>query len=1031
MKPQKLTISAWGPYKDKVVIDFQKLGENGLFLITGPTGSGKTTLFDAISFALFGDLSGMVREKDKVRSDFAETDTQTFVELTFLHRAKHYTIQRNPRYLRPKKRGEGFKAESENAILELPNGKFIEGTALVNEKIVSLLGMNHSQFKQISMIAQGEFQRLLLASSKERAEIFRNIFHTQIYENLQFILSKQARELRMQILERKNKIEEAIAGSVITEEDDQKLLDQENLSYDKIIIAIDHTLERDKKQEKDISIELRKRDAETKEQVERISQAKTNNSKLLEQKETEKKIQLLEEKKPEIQCLEKKCEKAKKALQVRPVQLEYSNYHKRYSELKEEQEKLKKERLQLEESYQTLKASYDKKGYLEAFMDEKKAMEQQYLQWEASYNEIEQLNLEQKHKHQKINMFQQGIEEINRELLQKENTLKEWQERVSLLKNLESEIELLDRTRNIKQEEQKRLVFLQELGNEIVDLEKELAILQNEYCTIDQEAKKKKAEYEYQEDCYKKASAGILAQDLIDGKPCPVCGSTTHPRKAVIPSSVQKEEDIRKLKEESEQWQKKASAAQEKTAHFYGNVKGKKEQLRQELALVKKESIQEIETAYQILQEELSVMNQKERELKENCVQREKYIRQAEGLEKEITQYQKEREEILALLESLQEEYHKMEGSIQAAKSKLPKETLTKEGVSALRKENEQLLKKEKDKYDKLLSDYQKAISLLESKKSLQAQNEADLQRTKILFMEKLEQYKEALKKNGFGESVSSYSESLLAESEILELEKHLKAFYENQKSLTDYLKRLNQECKDQELADISSMEQGLREIECQKEHLQREKEILISRISANTRTLHSLLEKQKEMVALEEIYGKMNDLERITRGENAYRLVFEQYVLASYFDEILQAANLRLVKMSMGRYELERVKQVSDARTKSSLDIEVLDDYTGKLRHISTLSGGESFKAALSLALGMSDRMQSYAGGVAVDTLFIDEGFGALDSESLDQAMNTLMTLVGDNCMIGIISHVPELRERIEKKIMIEKTNTGSYIRN
>lgn len=1026
MKPQILIISAWGPYKDKVEIDFRKLGEQGLYLITGSTGAGKTTIFDAISFALFGDLSGMVREKDKVRSDFADIDTKTYVELVFTHRRVSYRISRNPRYLRPKKRGGGFTAQSENAELTLPDGKYLEGIASVNEKIEQLLGMNYAQFKQISMIAQGEFQKLLTASSKERTEIFRNIFHTKVYETIQQILTKQSKELRSSIMERKNKMEEAVHATKVDDESYQDMLSQENLPVDRIVEVLTKSIEEDQCQEVSLQEQLEILEKQAMELYESKIEAKQSAKKLEELQSVKEKHKVFQEEEKQIKDLEQKIQKAKRTRKVRPIQLAYSNIYQQYNEYKETYQALKEEEEKQEKLYQKWKKAYDSKDKLEALIDEKKETAQLYEQWMRSFQELGQLQKSLFGRQQQMEQGKEQLEDRKKIISLKEDTIKEAKERFTKLHSLEAEQESLENQIKSRFDRQKRYRVLLQLANDLKKMEEELVGLQASYRQLDEEAKKKKQKFEYYDDCYKKAAAGLLAANLSEGAPCPVCGAVHHPNKAVITNSVLKEEELQKLKREYDKALKKVETSQQKAAQCHGNVIARQEQVKEELTLIQKESISEVKQAEKNLQDELKAMETNLRKRQEQLIQREKLAAEMTELENDL---QKKKEEIEKLEESMElcrKEYMITEAGIESVRKNIPNHITSKEKLTLLQKENEVTLKQYQKNYNEILAEYQKAGANRERILGLRKQKEEDCKKAKSLFDDKRQEYKEALQENGF-DTVESYSESILEDNDISKLETNIQVYYREKKSNEDYLLRLTKECEQQKPVDLEKLNEQEQVLTEKKKSLEQRKKECYARSMANERSLVSIQKNKEEMLKLEEIYGKMSDLERVSRGENAYRLIFEQYVLANYFDEILQAANVRLNKMSFGRYSLFRVQQVNDARTKSSLDIEVLDQYTGKLRHINTLSGGESFKAALSLALGMSDVIQQHAGGVKVEALFIDEGFGALDSESLDQALNTLTGLVSEHCMIGIISHVAELKERIEKKILIEKSNMGS----
>lgn len=751
MKPERLILSAWGPYPEETDIDFKKAGENGLFLITGPTGSGKTTLFDGISFALFGEVSGSIRENSSLRSDFAMPEMETFVRLFFVHRKKHYEIFRSPRYERQKKRGSGTVAQAEKAELFCEGELLADGAREVTEAMQALLGLNAVQFKQVSMIAQGEFQKLLIAGAKERTQIFRTIFHTRNVETTCRLVSEQAKALYASYNNLMQRIQEAAAGIEADTEEELSELCVKKGDFAQFLQVLSGWIEKEKK-------EYKKKDKEY----------------TALEKETAGAALLIEQSKRRQRLLEN----------------------------------------------------------IEALCEEQKLL-QQYL--EEQKKELERISKEQPE--EKLASIEEALSTI--------------QEQKEIYLNWKREQE------NLTAEEQ------------------ELQKLQKQYLEQEQKEKESQAGYEQVFSMYRRMSAGILAKDLREGMPCPVCGSLNHPHRAQEAQTVSQEE-LERAKEEWDRQREKTAGLHARTAECYAQVRVHREQLEREILQLPKEE----------------TLRQEEESLLEKKAYYKKIMETAVKVRKDIEQKQLETERLHARQETLEREL-----------AECPQEQV-------------------------------------------------------------------------------SYSEEWLA---------------------------------------------GCRE---QMDRLTAEKERLNARITVNEKSLKSIQDKQGDVTELKKRYGIVSDVEQLIKGNNPKRLVWEQYVLSVYFDIMLHAANLRLAPMSDGRYEMFRVEGVGDLRSRDSLEIEVLDHYTGKKRSAKTLSGGEAFKASLSLALGMSDMIQSYAGGIEVDALFIDEGFGALDAQSLDQALNVLQGLTGKNCMIGIISHVQELKDRIEKQIVIEKTNTGSRVK-
>lgn len=759
MKPLHLTIESWGPYKDIQTADFSAFASGGLFLITGPTGAGKTTIFDALTFALYGEVSGSVREKDSLRSDFAPPDAVTQVELVFSHQGENWLVRRNPRYERAKLRGEGTTTENENGELyrlESDGSRELKavGSQQVTEAVTELLRLDYRQFRQISLIAQGEFQQLLTASSKERTAIFRDIFQTQLYDAITQILGQRVKELNSRLDENRHRMDEVCGSFRIESEEWKKGIGQKNRNYGKLAALAEKELEAYAGEQKELAQRQQKTEQEFKNLVKQTEQVRQNNER--------------------IDQYQKDC------------------------------------------------------GQLER-------MEQELAE---------------------ITGRRLGLERESGQLA-----------------DMKQEADRLQALLPVQEEQYRRAKNWKQMQETLVGCQKT-------YLALDAQAKQKKQEYEQQDDRYRKASAGILAQELLPGQPCPVCGSMHHPAPACLTGDIPDERKLEQLKQEAE---RRASRA---------------EQARTEAALA------------------LGALRQAENELGEAG-------RTFEGQAEEL--------------------------------------------LKRLREQAEET--------SRLLKEKQRAIQSLEQR---------------------------------------------LQEIRIAE---------ERQKAAIEQKRNSIRRPENIEKQDLAEWNRRIQELEARRRQMTREKEKLGTVTAVNQGAVRQLREHMKAREALEREYGVWRKMERAASGSNNRKLVLEQFVLSVYFEDILKAANLRLSRMTGDRYELYRQEESRDRRMKESMEIEVLDQYTGKKRSVKTLSGGESFKAALALALGTSDVVQSYAGGIWVETLFVDEGFGALDSESLNQAVAILNSLSGGQRMIGIISHVEELKEQIEHQIVVEKTNNGSRI--
>ena len=885
MKPLKIKISAFGPYKNCIDIDFEKLGESGIFLITGDTGAGKTTIFDSISFALFGEVSGSNRPVPSVRSDFADNDTETFVELEFTHKNKKYKIRRNPAYERTKKRGEGTTKTSADASLEYDD-KVISGTKNVDIKIEEILGINSKQFKQISMLAQGEFLKILFAESKDRTEIFRRIFDTDIYNQIAKRLADKTRIAKAELEQLKDYF--AINSSNIVWKDGIQSVQPKDVNE----LFIQEILEK-------LQQEIKINSEQFEKCQEQISKQSDENSKM------EKEITAQKDKNDKID----RCQKLQEEQKV----------------LQEKQEDIKQKEILIQKSQEIINKILPKE-------DKKKELEKEILQKQKVLQDIsEKIELGKK----KEEKFKQILEliEIIKVQFQKYSELKDGKtELEDKIKKLQVIIKEQENKKIASENAQKLEAEWEKLSTEVLEKEKE----------------------------FFREQAGILAEKLKENEPCPVCGSLHHPNLAIKSTSVLTKEELDNLKEKEEKSRKTLTDATNKVTEINSKIETLIKEFgeKPDVELYNKkyaEISEELEKAYNQLND-----NYKKIMLKDIVIESFEYDIFKEKITNKIS---KEREEFLKL--QTQQEENK--------------------------KQIDELLQKK----EKAQNDYQNTL------KELGFENE--------------EQYKKSVLNNLqieiFSKEIEKYKTDVtINATKLEEIPKEIKGF--EKVDLTAKIQEFNN--KKQELENMRRQQMEYHRI------FENNNRILVD-LQTNSKKLDS---KIKEFTMVE-------DLSKIANGTvyGKRRIEFEQFVQASYFDMVIIEANKRLLKMTDNRFLLVRKESSERVSDKIGLELEVIDNYNGKRRDVKSLSGGEAFKAALSLALGLSDVIQSYSGGIVVDTMFIDEGFGSLDTESREQAINTLNQLTDNHKLIGIISHVTELKERIDKKVIVTKSTGGSKI--
>lgn len=873
MRPIFLTISAWGPYPDLCEIDFSGLNEAGIFLITGPTGAGKTTIFDALTYALYGQLSGSMRGKNTVRSDFSDPETPTFVRLSMEHGGKPYEICRNPEYQRPRKRksakagaGSGFAVEKENASLKLPDGTVLAGNAEVNRKIKELLGLDYQQFRQITMIAQGEFAAFLTAAGSQKTEIFREIFGTGLYDRFARTLKERSRKQKEKTEEYRHKIQEDVRLFECEDPRWTALTQGEEYACGQLSDCLKQLLQENRR-------------------ACRLAEA------ALEQ--TEESLSALSRERLLAEQANRALDRLAETLQ-RQEELEG-----REEEMRGKQELLRRasaaDALRLAEA---------------AAISTAAGAEQEGKRSRRLQEELRELT---------------GRTEEMREVL-------------SLEKAAEKAFSLA-RERSLAEAEAKT-------GQAAVaGTEKRLKELQRACVKKEKETGGAKAALEEAQRLRRLSAIGVAVSLLEEGRPCPVCGSLEHPHIAQLPEQIPEEEQEQELKL---LWERK----QEELSGLYA------------AAAASKEALEGGRRAAALIAERLA------------C---------------------------------LKEEW----GLLPAAARELAAEPL-EENREAFRRRLEQARRHD---------------TLLLEKKRQEAEQKEICKRAEEQAEAGLNAFRQALLEQEFVDE-EAYRTARRSPEEQEELRQELRDWQIRRGELRRLAEHLQTEAAGQKRREMQPFEAAAAALQAEKEGRRASLEQLRAFEQQLRRTRRSLDENSAAMQREEEAYGLWEGLSRLANGENAKRLVFEQYVLAGYFERILRAANLRLRQMSEGRYELFRAKEAADGRKRDNLEITVMDYYTGKCRPVQTLSGGESFKASLSLALGMSDVMQAENGGIRVEALFIDEGFGSLDARSLDAACAVITGLAEKDRVIGIISHVEELKERIPCQIEVEKGMAGSSIR-
>lgn len=1063
MKPMKIIMSAFGPYAKETELSFDQFGGSGLFLITGDTGAGKTTLFDAISFALFGETSGSTRGTDTLRSDFADPSTKTFVELHFLHKGNPYTLTRNPRYDRPKKNGEGTTSENADATLILPNGDVVTGVKEVSNKINDLLGITYRQFKQICMIAQGEFLQLLHSDSKERGEIFRRIFNTEVYQWMQKLLKEKERKAKNSCDENERSMLQYISSilcpkdeigqelseliKIATIHSGQEILTQLNLlnNHDRAVI------DQYKAEQKQLELQINHL-------IEAIKDGEYINKSLTELQASYEKQQQLEGQKPIIVGHQSELVLAEHSLyHIRPLELDYQREGNAEQELSRTIVNL----TEIIESQKTELAKLEKSLLQEQQRDPERsklssALDQLTLSL-PKYDQVDGL--------QKEILLLEGKQQELAVLLCKQNQKKI--EDISKKEQIATELEKLDdvelQLSKCQQEKEKikangsNYVATQRLLQNINILLGEYCTLKNNYIQSELTYHQSNQAYQQKESAFLREQAGILATTLQTGNPCPVCGSLEHPQKATPSSDAPSEAELKAAKavndsnHETMQNLSKDTAAKRASLvssiqHFHGafmdNYPDGPIACSQEnliLALVQWEGngpdvtlLQEIgallRSSILDCKDKFNELDKIEKEIEAQVIHKKVWKEQLVTLEQSIASTELQLQEVNQQQHENLTQLSTKTGEISTLSASLSYPSK----VIALEKQGEWSLQLKQLKDQLLLTEqaYHDMHRKLEGNTSLIQSHKERLDITIKNKEKAYHTYLEQLKANGFTEEID-YHNALRTEAEMKALKDSITKYKEEVQLVQQTVLRLSKETENKTEQNLELFHQQRHGYETRRQEIELELTAFIGRLRSNESIAKSLDDVIQRSKKEQEEYLLISNLSKTANGElsGKQKLAFEQYIQGFYFNQILREANKRLKLMTNHRYELFRKEEASDYRSQTGLDINVMDHYTGRMRSVKSLSGGESFKASLALALGLSDVIQSYAGGVEIDTLFIDEGFGSLDAESLEQAIHILTGLASGNRLIGIISHVSELKERIDRQILIKKSNVGSRL--
>ena len=1036
MRPIKLTISAFGPYASKQVIDFEELKGRNIFVISGKTGAGKTTIFDAISYALYGEASGESRETDSLRSHFADDNTETYVELEFELRGEKYTVNRVPKQKKKKARGEGYTEKSADATLTLPDGKVITKVKNVTDKIIEILGITREQFKQIVMLAQGEFKKLLLADSVEREGIFRKIFNTYDFEKIQAELKDKAANLSKNRTKSKHEMEINLKN--IKGEHD--IVIDEYVDFPLVIEKLKDLLERDNNIYKTLNEEGKEVDNKLQVKNQEKAIIETNNNLIKEKEIITKALDELLSKEDEYKNKSKTIIDGKNAKEVKYIEDKLIETTKKLTKREEDYNlslknidslKLKQEEanklLQIEESKECDREK------LSVEINNLNKLEEKIIELDSLNNKV--MHLKQSAENSKLQIInnKKETEELKKSKEEKELQLKD----IATLETKKVELESDIKAKNKTLDEVRELFkVIRSFQNTYIEHNNKA----KEYKEFEVEYKKVKENYEKMDDLYKKEQAGILASKLQENEPCPVCGSTNHPNKATIKENLKipTKEELKVAKENLDKLEKENLEKINNLTTLNSNKTTYLEQVNNHLSMlsatlnIDKTFNSETAKVVKNLGTELKSVIDK---LKDELLKVIDKISLKEKIEKElnlITTTINEREQSLIKLEECEKNYTteltQNITKIDEYKKEIPENITNVKTLNNLIEVKTKELNISKEKLAKLRLENENLAKKLEGENSTSKEINKSIEELKLEIANNKANFNEAIKEQGF-DNIQTYEDAKLQISMVESLEKEVENYNSELKLTKAKQEDIINKTKDIVFMDITTIDEEIRSIQNNKKELESKLRELHAIIVGNKTILKNVENLNIEFKEIEEEYKVVGELADLANGKKAPYISFERYILASYFEDIIEAANIRLEKMTGDRFSLIRKTSKSKGAGQKGLELEIYDNYTDSSRDVSSLSGGESFKASLSLALGLSDIVQSNAGGVSLDTMFVDEGFGTLDPQSLDNAIDSLLELQRGGRLVGIISHVEELKERIDAKLEVTSTSKGSKV--
>jgi len=1021
MKPLKLTLTAFGPYKDSETIDFSELEDNNLYVISGNTGAGKTTIFDGICFALYGTASGEDRENyAMLRSDFADDDIHTSAELEFELKGRVYRILRQLGHV---KEGNKTKTGERYEFFEYVDGVEVpcvdrQIVSEINTKVEELIGLTEDQFKQIVMLPQGEFRKLLTSETENKEEILRKLFKTDAYKQI----SERLRQKKSAAEEELNKVSQTRdtyinhIRAVLPARDDSEIFEvlrNENYNVNQVLEGLDkeiqYYIEKMKQDEKAYQTTNKKYEK----MQETVQQAKAWNERFEELDRKEEQIKSLTERIPVIKEKEVQLEKAERASKIEPEEDRVREWREDQKTKEKQLAITNQEMKKATESLESAKKAYEQE---ENNKEKREKITREVNRLKEFYPTVEKIDQHKKELIQlkkTVDRAKTELEQINASIKQYEEMLEKDQEKIKLLEERDStRLDKHKQFENLKAKVKYVMAYMQAKDNEE---------------TFKKELEKQKQIYEQEKERYKQLEAtwlnnqaAVLASHIHDGEACPVCGSVHHPEKASHQEGEVSREQLDVFKKKVEKKEAVYQEAAKNHSGEYARLTDRKNDLH-ELGV----PLDAIESTMEYLTKQGAELKEEVKNLDANKEKLDHLKKTNQRLQEDLKGLKKEKETKDNSYQKVNNQFTSLSAAYKERIRTIPEElrdiSHLKQKLTEVEKEKQKL----EQQWEKVQKDLQSAKEMYTKIETNANHAKAQLVESKRKCKEAEQRFQTALQKADF-ETEDIYRKARLESSKQKALKEEIKQFNQELATLKEQVRELKETLKDKEKVDLRDLEAELASLKEANEAAFKQWNQTMEYEKQATAIMEKITETSEQVRESEHQFNITRDLHDMIRGQNIKKVSFERFLQMDYLDQIIEAANQRLKDLSNGQYSLIRSDRQEARGKQSGLALDVYDEYTGQNRDVKSLSGGEKFNASLCLALGMSDVIQSYQGNISIDTMFIDEGFGSLDEEALNKSIDTLIDLQETGRMIGVISHVKELKSIFPAVLEVNKTKEG-----